>query len=583
VGHPGPTTDSTVEGLLGELAALLPASGRDRLTSARERLTAGRLRVLMAGESKRGKSTLLNALLEREVLPMGVLPVTSVTTTVRFGLPERVDVAFLDGRVEAYAGLGSIQDFVTEAGNPANKRAVDSVTVRTSHPLLAAGLELVDTPGTGSVHEHNTAEARRALADLDLAVFVVSVAPPVSATELELLSELRAVAIEVLAVLTKADLLERDELRAVVGFTGTVLGEALGRSVTVHPTSARQALAARASGDRRRLVASGVPELTQRLRAAAADRAGLLRASAASQGARLAEAASAEAEITVTAAELSVGDLARRQGELTSRLAEVRRLAAESAALLAAEIRRLVAETTEQARQEAEKAIAAARDAIDRWEADRPGVGGCQLEDGAREAGTTAGAERLIAWSDGRRTELDEELTAVTDRLQRRLAEHLEAVRRAASEVFDVPTSPDLMAGTLLPPPSLRLVGTAPAGPTDLLAAAVRTRLPGRAGRRRVLSHLHDDVAQAVEQMFGRARASFQADLQEVGRQLGGATRARVGDSAQRVQAAVDRGSRLAESRAAERLRGLAAERARACTLRQLAGELRSAVGEPGR
>lgn len=41
-----------------------------------------RLGVLVAGEAKRGKSTLVNPLLGRPVLPTGVIPVTAVATTV---------------------------------------------------------------------------------------------------------------------------------------------------------------------------------------------------------------------------------------------------------------------------------------------------------------------------------------------------------------------------------------------------------------------------------------------------------------------------------------------------------------------
>jgi hypothetical protein len=43
----------------------------------------------------------------------------------------------------------------------------------------------VDTPGTGSVHGHNTAEADAVLPSMDAAIFVLSSDPPVSAIERE--------------------------------------------------------------------------------------------------------------------------------------------------------------------------------------------------------------------------------------------------------------------------------------------------------------------------------------------------------------------------------------------------------------
>ena len=69
---------------LGELAVLGTEADREQIGALRERLAAARLRVLVVGEAKRGKSTLINALLDRPVLPAGVTPLTSVVTAVRY-------------------------------------------------------------------------------------------------------------------------------------------------------------------------------------------------------------------------------------------------------------------------------------------------------------------------------------------------------------------------------------------------------------------------------------------------------------------------------------------------------------------
>lgn len=63
------------------------------------RLEAGRFDITVVGEFKRGKSTLLNALLGRPLLPVDVLPLTAVATEVAYG-PERVVVHRLDGTIE---------------------------------------------------------------------------------------------------------------------------------------------------------------------------------------------------------------------------------------------------------------------------------------------------------------------------------------------------------------------------------------------------------------------------------------------------------------------------------------------------
>jgi len=82
---------------LGELSALGSERDRDQLAALRDRLAEARLRVLVVGEAKRGKSTLVNALLSHAVLSSGVTPLTAVTTTVRYGEDERAEVRFLDG------------------------------------------------------------------------------------------------------------------------------------------------------------------------------------------------------------------------------------------------------------------------------------------------------------------------------------------------------------------------------------------------------------------------------------------------------------------------------------------------------
>ncbi len=64
-----PDGESTLVSALDELAAMGTERDREQL----DRLDAARLRVLVVvGEAKRGKSTLINALLGRDVLPSGV-------------------------------------------------------------------------------------------------------------------------------------------------------------------------------------------------------------------------------------------------------------------------------------------------------------------------------------------------------------------------------------------------------------------------------------------------------------------------------------------------------------------------------
>ena len=76
---------------LGELSTLGTERDREQL-GAQRGLAGARLGVLVVGEAKRGKSTLVNALVGRAVLLSGVTPLTALTTTVRYSEDEQAEV-----------------------------------------------------------------------------------------------------------------------------------------------------------------------------------------------------------------------------------------------------------------------------------------------------------------------------------------------------------------------------------------------------------------------------------------------------------------------------------------------------------
>jgi GTP-binding protein EngB required for normal cell division len=222
---------------LAELAA-----GRqeaERAGRLAERLRAGRFMIAVAGEFKRGKSTLVNALVGEDVLPTGVLPLTAVATELVNGEPGAV-VEFLDGSTEAI-DPADVADFVTEARNPGNERSVARVEIRGRWPLLEPGVILVDTPGIGSVHAHNTDAARAALLDADGAVLVLSADAPISGQERDLLRLLAERRAPTFYVLNKIDHLRPVECDEVRRFVETVLTGELGDTPPLFALSARAA------------------------------------------------------------------------------------------------------------------------------------------------------------------------------------------------------------------------------------------------------------------------------------------------------------------------------------------------------
>ena len=533
---------------LEELVALGSAGDRGELDALRGRLRDRRLRVLVAGEAKRGKSTLVNAMLSRSVLPAGVTPLTALATTVRYGSDENVRAVFADGHAEKLP-LSALGDLVTERGNPGNCRSIASVTVSVDAPILARGVELVDTPGTGSVYAHNTSAAEAALDTMDAAVFVLTADPPASASERELLARVAGGSVRMFVVLNKTDYLAGDDLAEALGFAARVAGEAAGQPVRVYPVSARAALM-NGAGDDLGFAAFWADFAAYLDQGRASD----LRLSAAAHACRLARSLRDEVDLARRAAGMRTGDAAERVGAFTARLAAVAVRRRDAADLVRAESARMLADLNEDAQQAARDltgSVAAALDAL--LQGDLQSATAAEIERvGRGRLGelAVAGAE---SWRQEQAARLERPgLTRLDERMTADLRAELDAVRDAAADLLGLTlTVPE--AGTRLPA-DLRFfyLVAEQAGQTELLAGTVRRHLPGQAARRRAAAYLRRETAQLVPRQFGRARADLQYRLAEATRQLVRTVEARYADSTSRLDGALRTAAAVREATASE-------------------------------
>ena len=123
---------------------------------------AGAFRLVVVGEIKKGKSSLINAFLEEwELLPVETGVATSTVYEVGYGDTPRYTVFFnprvnpedstqVDEVPPCEIAAAEIAAYGTEAGNPGNEKEVDFIRVQLPHPLLQ-GFVIVDTPGLGGV------------------------------------------------------------------------------------------------------------------------------------------------------------------------------------------------------------------------------------------------------------------------------------------------------------------------------------------------------------------------------------------------------------------------------------------------
>jgi GTP-binding protein EngB required for normal cell division len=217
-----------------------------------DRVAEGRFYVACLGQFKRGKSTLLNALVGREVLPVGVAPVTSALTVIAHGELPRAQVRHSSGETKTIS-FDEVAWYVSEESNPENQREVAAVEVFLPHELLASGLCLVDTPGLGSIFAGNTEVTQQFVPHVDAALVVLGADPPISGVELELVKDLSKQVSHLLFVLNKADRLNDRERAEGRAFTERTLSAHLpGRAVRLFEVGAMEALSGGASREWRR-------------------------------------------------------------------------------------------------------------------------------------------------------------------------------------------------------------------------------------------------------------------------------------------------------------------------------------------
>lgn len=229
------------------------------LAEMKDKLEKEQFYLVVLGEGKRGKSTFINALLGYPLLPAGVVPVTGVVTLVRFGSEPYMEVHFQDSRPARGIKSAALWEYISEEANPENQKGVERVEIACPAPFLSWGITLVDTPGVGSVFEHNTEVTRAFLPRADAAVFVFSVDPPLNRAELEWLAHVREQVPHLFLVQNKIDYLPPGEQAQAETFAWGQIRGHLGQEHPVFAISALQALQAKAKEDAGALEAAGLP------------------------------------------------------------------------------------------------------------------------------------------------------------------------------------------------------------------------------------------------------------------------------------------------------------------------------------
>jgi len=234
--------------------------GREEVRALFGRLAEDRFNLVVVGRFSRGKTTLMNAMLGTNRLPTGIVPVTSVITTVSYGTEERAVLHYQHTSLFRDIPISELAEHITERGNPGNVRRIRTAEVQLPAELLRRGFHFIDTPGLGSSIIENTRTTEAFLPEADAFVLVTSYEGPLTEEESRVLESVHRSGRRVFVVVNKQDCVNDAERADVLAHLGERLAAIFGAlPEELYSFSARQALEARLNRDHAALAQSGLP------------------------------------------------------------------------------------------------------------------------------------------------------------------------------------------------------------------------------------------------------------------------------------------------------------------------------------
>lgn len=546
-----------------EEAAAIPGIAAQPLAVLREKLAEHAFNLVVAGEFKRGKSTVINALLGADLLPTGVVPLTSVVTLLHYGNPPSVTVVFENGETRAVP-LETLPDYVTERGNPKNAKGVLEVAVTFPAEWLKGGIRLVDTPGTGSVHRHNTEVTYRYLPHADVVIFVASVDQPMSRAELDFLADIRRYAGKVFCLLNKTDYLNEAEQAESVAFATGTLREALGAQVPVFPVSARLALQGRTTNAPELLARSRFPEFEAALRRFLLEEGGEVWLNSVRQHLlRLLAEGRLSVGLELRALSSPLDLLEANLQAFAARKQETLQAKSDFDALLEADGRKLVKERIEPDLEAFKRELLPRLDAaLDGWYGELRGQGSAALRAGLEQRLIPEVRRVYDTWRAEEDTVVGVAFESLCGRFWRRIQDAVDELLRYSAELFAIPFAA-IGAESLWRSRSgfyYKFWEESPG--LMMLTNSFVLMLPGVLGHPLILRHARQRAVELAEMQSGRLRHDFEERIKKSVQDFRREMLERIEATIAGIEAAIEKGRALrmkGEGEAASRQEELAA------------------------
>ncbi len=226
--------------LLSEIERIVTAHGlvefRRTLSMLLDRMESAAFEVGVFGRVSSGKSSLLNYILQTDVLPIGVTPVTAIPTRISHGPVAEAGIEFAEAQPQIIL-LSELAEFATEQKNPGNKKHVTRIFVKLPSDRLAEGVTFVDTPGLGSLAVAGAEETIAYLPRCDLGIVLIDASAGLTQDDLVVVQALYQAGANAMILISKADLFSHADREQMIAYVKANLRDQLRVEPPVHAVS----------------------------------------------------------------------------------------------------------------------------------------------------------------------------------------------------------------------------------------------------------------------------------------------------------------------------------------------------------
>lgn len=226
---------------------------------AKEILKDKEYNVVVCGEVKKGKSSLINAIIGQNLLPVDSDIATSQVFRISNSQTESYKLVFTDKTEkvisrEELSKYGSQVDANINGTQELGGKSISYIQVSLPVGFLPEGVNIVDTPGLGSLYKSHEKITQNYISKAAAVVFVLDYANPIVEQELIFINRILDITPYILFVITKTDRYEEEVRNKIITRNEEILREIYSKrnlkAPRIYPISSTNLMKARTAGNK---------------------------------------------------------------------------------------------------------------------------------------------------------------------------------------------------------------------------------------------------------------------------------------------------------------------------------------------